>query len=147
MPGAGRKTIAAVRIATGVIFLLFGEYKIAGPEWAYGAFEGWIHGFINDNNVVGFYKPVLIHVALGHPALCVRLVGWGEFAVGLDLVTGLFVRAASVGGAMEMISLALSTCFYPGHGARVWRYFGANAYPIALLFLFVIFFATSAGEI
>lgn len=146
-PGAGEKTIAIVRIATGVIFLLFGEYKIAGPEWAYGGFEGWVHGFLNDGAVVGFYRPILVHVALARPVLCARLVGWGEFAIGLSLVSGLFARAASVGGAMEMISLALSTWFYPGHGVRAWRYFGANADHIALLFLFAIFFATRAGEV
>jgi uncharacterized membrane protein YphA (DoxX/SURF4 family) len=145
--GEGAKTIAMVRIATGVIFLFFGEYKISGPQWAYGGFEGWIHGFLNDGAPVGFYRSFLVQFVLVHPVLCARLVGWGEFAIGLSLVSGLFVRAASVGGAMEMISLALSTWFEPGHGVRVWRYFGANADHIALLFLFAIFFGTSAGEV
>jgi len=145
--GEGAKTIAVVRIATGIIFLLFGEYKIAGPEWAHGGFQGWINGFLKDGAVVGFYKPILVHVALAHPVMCAWLVGLGEFAIGLSLVAGLFVRAASVGGAIEMLSLLLSTWFYPGHGVRVWRYFGANGDHIALLFLFAIFFAARAGEV
>lgn len=141
------RTIAAVRIATGVIFLFFGEYKIVGPEWAHGGFEGWIHGFLNEGAVVGFYKPFLVHVVLAHPVLFAWMVGLGEFAIGLSLVFGLFVRAASLGGGIFMINLAFSTWFAPGHGAPLWRYFGANLDHIPLLFLFAIFFATRAGEI
>jgi len=142
----GDKTIAFVRIATGVIFLFFGEYKIAGPEWSHGGFEGWIRGFLNDGAVVSFYKPFLMHVVLAHSVLFAWLVGIGEFAIGLSLVFGLFVRGASLGGAFLMINLALSTWYSPGHGAPLWRYFGANLDHIPLLFLFAIFFAMRAGE-
>jgi hypothetical protein len=43
------RTIAAVRIVTGSIFLFFGEYKIVGSAFAYGESpdgarcRGWIH--------------------------------------------------------------------------------------------------------
>lgn len=140
------KTIALVRIATGVMFLFFGEYKIAGPEWAHGGFEGWIRGFLNAGTVVGFYKPFLLHVVLSHSVLFAWLVGIGEFAIGSSLVFGLFVRAASLGGALLMVNLGLSTWFAPGHGAPFWTYIGANLDHIPLLFLFAIFFATRAGE-
>lgn len=143
---AAARTITVMRIATGVIFLFFGEYKIAGPEWAHGGFEGWIRGFLNDGATVGFYKPFLVHVVLVHPGFFAWIVGLGEFAIGLSLVFGLWVRAASVGGGFQMINLALSTWFAPGHGAPLWRYFGANLDHIPLLFLFTIFFATRAGE-
>jgi len=33
------KTIAGVRMATSVFFLLFGEYKVAGPGFAHGDFR------------------------------------------------------------------------------------------------------------
>ncbi len=145
--GASARTIAAVRILTGVIFLFFGEYKIADPAFAHGGFEGWVHGFLNQGMAVGFFKPVLVNVALVHPVFCARLVGWGELAIGVSLVLGLFVRAAAIGGAIEMILLALATWFEPGHGAPLWRYFGANLDHIPLLFLFAIFYATRAGNI
>jgi uncharacterized membrane protein YphA (DoxX/SURF4 family) len=140
------KTIAAVRIATGVIFLFFGEYKNAGSQWAHGGFESWIHGFINAGTPVDFYKPFLVHVVLGHPMIFAWMVGVGEFAIGLSLVSGAFVRAASVGGGFYMINLALTTWFSPGHGVPVWRYLGANLNHVPLLFLFAIFFAARAGE-
>ncbi|MHB8411278.1 MAG: DoxX family protein [Candidatus Acidiferrales bacterium] len=145
-PEAARKTIAVVRILTGIIFLFFGEYKIAGPAFAHGGFEGWIHGWLSQNEPVGFYRVFLEKFVLVHPVLCARIVGWGELAIGIALVLGLFVRIASVGGAIHMISLALATWYGPGHGAAMWKYFGANLDHIPLLFLFAIFFATRAGE-
>lgn len=141
----GAKTIAAVRIATGIIFLFFAEYKIAGPAWTYGGFEGWIHQFVDEGTAVGFYKMFLVKFVLVHPVLCARIVAWGELAIGLSLVLGLLVRPASVGGMILMIALALSTWYAPGHGAPLWKYFGANLDHIPLLFLFVIFYATRAG--
>jgi thiosulfate dehydrogenase (quinone) large subunit len=144
---SGDKSIAVVRIATGIIFLFFAEYKIAGPEFAHGGFEGWIHEFVDQGMAVGFFKVVLVKFALVHPVFCAELVAWGELAIGLSLVLGLWVRAASVGGTILMISLALATWYGPGHGAAAWKYLGANLAHIPLLFLFVIFFFCRGGEV
>jgi thiosulfate dehydrogenase [quinone] large subunit len=147
MRGGGvGKTIAGVRILTGIIFLFFGEYKIAGPEFAHGGLAGWIQGWLAANEPLGFYGAFLRGFVLPHQALCARIVGWGELAIGIALVLGLFVRAASVGGAIHMVSLTLATWYAPGHGAAMWKYFGANLDHIPLLFLFAIFFATRAGD-
>jgi uncharacterized membrane protein YphA (DoxX/SURF4 family) len=146
MEETGRKTIAAARVATGVIFLFFGEYKVAGPAWSQSGFEGWIRGFLDQGMPVGFYRVFLVKFVLMHPLLCARLVGWGELAIGISLVIGLLVRAASVAGAIHMVSLALATWYAPGHNVPLWRYFGANLDHIPLLFLFAIFFAARAGE-
>ncbi len=141
------KTIAVTRIVSGIFFLLFGEYKIAGPAFAYVGFAEWIHGFVNQDMAVGFYKAFLVKFVLVHPVLCARVVGWGELAIGLSLVLGLFVRAASVAGAVHMISLTLATWYSPGHNVPVWRYFGAELDHLPLLLLFAIFFATRAGDV
>ncbi|MGH9730313.1 MAG: DoxX family protein [Candidatus Acidiferrales bacterium] len=143
---AGRKTIAVARIFTGIIFLFFGEYKIAGPEFAHASFSVWVRGWLSQNEPVGFYGAFLEKFVLVHPVLCARIVGWGELAIGIALVLGLFVRVASVGGAIHMISLALATWYAPGHGVATWRYFGASLDHVPLLFLFAIFFAMRAGE-
>lgn len=146
-PGIGAKTIAAVRIATGIIFLFFAEYKIASSAWTYGGFEGWIHQFVNADTAVGFYKAFLVNFVLIHPMLCARMIAWGELAIGLSLVFGFLVRPTSVGGAIHMIALVLSTWYSPGHGATPWKCLGANLDHIPLLFLFVIFYATRAGNV
>ncbi len=114
MPEAGRKTIAVTRVLTGIIFLFFGEYKIAGPEFAHTSFGVWVRGWLGQNEPVGFYGAFLEKFVLVHPVLCAKIVGWGELAIGIALVLGLFVRVASVGGAIHMISLALATWYAPG---------------------------------
>lgn len=146
MPREANPTIAVVRMLTGFIFIFFGEYKIAGPGFAHGGMQGWIYGWLNGNEPVGFYGNFLKRFVLVHPVLCANVVGWGEMAIGISLVLGLFVRAAAIGGSIEMVSLALATWYAPGHGVATWRYFGANLDHIPLLFLFAVFFATRAGE-
>ncbi len=144
-PPAAR-TIAVVRIITGVFFLFFGEYKIAGPQFAHGGIEYWVGGFVTRGEVVGFYKVFLAKVVLAHPVFWARVVGWGEFLIGVSLVLGLAVRVASVAGAVHMASLTLATWYAPGHGAPAWQYFGSELDHLPLLLLFAIFFAARAGE-
>jgi uncharacterized membrane protein YphA (DoxX/SURF4 family) len=145
--GVGEQAIAFARIATGIIFFLFAEYKIVGSEFTPVGFEHWVRGWVEQGQVVGFYKPVLVNIGLGHPVLCARLVAWSELGIALSLILGLLVRPAAIGGVVLMINFILSTWFAPGHGAPVWQYFGANLDHIPLLFLLVIFYATRAGEV
>jgi uncharacterized membrane protein YphA (DoxX/SURF4 family) len=143
---AAAKAIAMVRIAVGLIFFLFAEYKIVGNEFTPAGFERWVRGWVEQGQAVGFYRPVLVNVALAHPVFCARLVAWGELGIALSLIFGFLVRPASIGGVILMISFILSTWFAPGHDAPVWQYFGANLDHIPLLFLFVIFHAARAGD-
>jgi len=147
MDELARRAIAAVRIATGGIFFLFAEYKVVGTEWAHGGFEGWIRGYVDGGMPVGFFRPVLTGFALVHPELCARLVAWCEMGIALGLLLGLWVRAASIGGAALMAMMALATWYAPGHGAALWKYFGANLDHLPLLLLFVIFYAARAGDV
>jgi uncharacterized membrane protein YphA (DoxX/SURF4 family) len=140
------KTIAVVRIATSVFFLLFGEYKLAGPGFAHGGFQGYLHDFIA-SEAVSFYRPVLSGLVLPHAVVLGYVVGVLESFIGLSLLLGLWVRPASVLGALYMLNLALATWWGPGHGAPVWRYFGAELDHLPLLLLFIIFFATDAGKV
>ena len=143
---ASSKAIAGARITTAVFFLLFGEYKLAGPGFAHGGFQGYLRGYI-DGAAVSFYRPVLAHLVLPHAVLLAYMVGLLEIFIGLSLLLGLWVRLASVLGALFMLNLALSTWWEPGHGAPLWRYFGAELDMVPLLLLFIIFFATDAGTV
>jgi thiosulfate dehydrogenase (quinone) large subunit len=140
------KTIAVVRIATSVFFLLFGEYKLAGPGFAHGGFQGYLHDFIT-SEAVSFYRPVLAELVLPHAVVLGYVVGVVETFIGISLLLGLWVRPASVLGALYMLNFTLATWWGPGHGAPVWRYFGAELDHLPLLLLFIIFVAADAGKV
>jgi uncharacterized membrane protein YphA (DoxX/SURF4 family) len=139
------KTIAAVRIATGFLFLLFGEYKVAGPEFAYTSFPKSLQSYIQ-NDAVSFYRPFLAHVVQPHTVFFGYAVGVLELWIAISMIIGLWVRVTSIVAALFMLNLTLSTWWEPGHGAAFWRYFGSELDKIPLLFLFLIFFSSDAGQ-
>ena len=140
------RTIAGVRIGSSIFFLLFGEYKLAGPGFAHGGFQGYLQDFIV-NGAVAFYRPVLSSLVLPHAVFFGYMVGVVETFIGVCLLLGLWVRPASVLGALYMLNLTLATWWGPGHGAPVWRYFGAELDHLPLLLLFIVFYAVDAGKV
>jgi thiosulfate dehydrogenase [quinone] large subunit len=139
------KTIAIVRMATSIFFLLFGQYKLLGPGFTHGGFQQYLQGFI-ESGAVGLYRPILADLVLPHAVFFGYLVGIVEFLIGVSLLLGIWVRPASVVGILHMLSLTLATWWGPGHDVPVWRYFGAELDHLPLLFLFVIFFVSDAGQ-
>ncbi len=143
---APAKTLAAVRIATGVFFLFFGEYKLADSVFASTSFpQQWLKEFISQG-AVSFYAAFLQKVVLPHHVFFGYAVGAVESFIGISLVFGLWVRAASVLGVLHMINLTLATWWEPGHNVPRWRYFGNELDHLPLLFLFLIFFTAKAGR-
>jgi uncharacterized membrane protein YphA (DoxX/SURF4 family) len=140
------RTIAGVRIAVSVFFLLFGEYKLARPGFAHGGFQTYLQGYIA-NGAVGFYRPVLTGLVLPHAVFFGYVVGVAELLVGISLLLGLWVRPASVLGILFLLNLTLAAWWEPGHGAPVWRYFGARLDTLPLILLLIIFFAADAGKV
>ena len=139
------EVIAGVRIATSVFFLLFGEYKLAGPGFAHGGFQGYLHGYIN-NDAVSFYRPVLTGLILPHAVFFGYLVGAIEMLVGVCLLLGLWVRPASVLGIFFLLNLTLAAWWDAGHHVPLWRYFGARLDTLPLLLLLITFYAADAGK-
>lgn len=139
------RTIAGVRVAAAVFFLLFGEYKVRGPGFAHGGFQTYLHDYIA-NSALSFYRPLLSTVVLPHAVLFGYLVGIIELLVGVSLLIGFWVRPASVLGILFLINLTLAAWWEPGHGAPLWRYFGARLDTLPLILLLVIFFAADAGQ-
>ena len=139
------KTIAVVRVATSGFFLLFGEYKIAGPGFAHGGFQTYLQNYIA-NSAVGFYRPFLSGIVLPHAVFFGYVVGALEFFIGICLLIGLWVRFASVLGLLFLVNMTLATWWAPGHGVPVWRYFGNELEHLPLLLLMIIFFVADAGR-
>ena len=140
-----QKTIAVVRIFTSVFFLLFGQYKLFGSGFAHGGFQQYLEGFIQEG-AVSFYQPILADLILPHAVFFGYAVGAVEMFIGISLLLGFWVRIASVLGMLHMLSLTLATWWQPGHDVPFWRYFGAELDHLPMLFLFVIFFVSDAGQ-
>jgi len=134
-----------VRLITSVFFLLFGEYKLAGPGFAHGGFQTYLHDYIATTSV-GFYRPILCGLVQPHAVFFGYLVGVIELLVGISLLFGIWVRPACVAGILFLLNLTLAAWWEPGHGAPLWRYFGARLDTLPLLLLLVIFFAADAGQ-
>lgn len=146
--GGSSRTLALVRMGTGVFFLFFGEYKlIPGPNGlSNGVAQGYMHHFVQDGTAVAFYNEFLKSVVLPHDGLWTFIVGLGELLIGLSLVLGWWVRPACIAGIVHMVSLTLATWHSVGSNPAYWRYFGSQLSHIPMLFLFVLFFAGNAGQ-
>lgn len=138
-------TLAGVRVATSVFFLLFGEYKLAGAAFAHGGFQTYLQDYIA-NSAASFYRPFLLGVVQPHAVFFGYLVGVIELVVGLSLLLGLCVRPACVLGGLFLVNMILCTWWEPGHGVPVWRYFGAELDHIPLFLLLVVLYAADAGR-
>ena len=132
------RALAALRIAVGVLFLFFGEYKVFGTRFTLGGgFQWWIGQFLADG-AYPFMVPVLRGFVLRFATPIAFLVAYGELAIGISLVTGLWVRAASLCAIPYLLSLLFSSN-YPGPDAAPWQYFGAALNHLVLVFCFTAF--------
>ena len=117
--------LALLRIGVGTFFLIFGQYKVFGTAFTlHGGFQFWINKFL-EGGAYPFMAPILRGFVLPHATSIAFLVAYGELAIGLALVPGFLVRAASSCGLLFMVTLLFSSD-YPGAGAPLWQYFGAS---------------------
>jgi thiosulfate dehydrogenase [quinone] large subunit len=132
------RALATLRIAIGILFLIFAEYKVFGTQFTLGGgFQYWINSFL-EAGAYPFIVPVLRNFVLPHATPIAFLVAYGELAIGTALVIGRWVRAASVCGLIYMATLLFSSN-YPGPHAPLWQYFGAALNHLVLALCFAVF--------
>ncbi len=137
--------LAGLRIAVGCLFLIFGQYKVFGTQFTLdGGFQFWIHRFLQEG-AYPFMVPVLEGLVLPHAIPIAFLVAYGELAIGLALVSGIFIRTASAFGFIYMLLLLFSSN-YPGAHAPVWQYFGASLDHSVLALCFLSFMAGESDQ-
>jgi len=137
--------MAGLRISVGLLFLIFGEYKVFGTGFTLGGgFEMWINRFLG-GPVYPFMAPALRGFVLSHATTIAFLVAYGELAIGLALVLGVLVRAASWCGFVFMLALLFSSD-YPGTTAAPWQYFGASLDHLVLALCFAAFALGSRNQ-
>ncbi len=139
------RALAGLRIAVGVLFLIFAEYKVFGAFTRGGGFQFWINRFLADGTYP-FMAPILRNLVLPHAKFFAFLVAYGELAIGLALLLGVLVRTASVCGLAYMLVLLFSSN-YPGAHAAFWQYFGASLDHSVLLLCFATFAFGNADEV
>lgn len=119
------RALAFLRIAVGVLFLIFGQYKVLATQFTlHGGFQFWINRFLAEG-AYPFMAPVLRGFVLPHATPIAFLVAYGELAIGIALLFGICVRPASAFGLLYMLTLLFSSN-YPGPQAPLWQYFGAS---------------------
>ncbi len=137
-PDINSRALAMLRIGVGVLFLIFGEYKVFGTQFTlHGGFQYWINRFL-EGGVYPFMAPVLRGFVLSHATAIAFLVAYGELAIGIALVCGILTRQASACGFVFMLTLLFSSD-YPGTGAPFWQYFGASLSHSVFMLCFAAF--------
>jgi uncharacterized membrane protein YphA (DoxX/SURF4 family) len=140
------QALAALRIAVGILFLIFAQYKVFGTQFTLGGgFQYWINLFLKECGTYPFMVDVLKNFVLPNATPIAFLVAYGELAIGLSLLTGIWVRAASACGAVFMITLMLSAN-YPGPHVEFWRYFGASLEHSVFLLCFLAFLVSDPAQ-
>ena len=139
------KALAGLRIAIGLLFLIFGEYKVFGTGFTLGGgFQYWINRFLADG-AYPFMVPVLRNFVLPHATAIAFLVAYGELAIGVALVLGVLVRTASVCGLVYMLALLFASN-YPGPDAVLWHFFGGSLQHLVPALCFATFALGNADQ-
>jgi thiosulfate dehydrogenase (quinone) large subunit len=141
--GSSSVAMAVARIIVGIMFLFFAQYKLMGRDFAHGGYEHYVTGY-EEVTAVGFYKPFL-RATLHHPTASAYAVAVTELLIGLSMLLGFWVRPFAIVGALFMLNLLLCTWVLPPKSAA-WMYLGHEIDNIAMLLLFVLFFAHNAGQ-
>jgi uncharacterized membrane protein YphA (DoxX/SURF4 family) len=138
--------LTGLRIAVGCLFLIFGQYKVFGTQFTlHGDFQFWIGRFLKEG-AYPFMVPVLDRFVLSHATPIAFLVAYGELAIGLALVLGVWVRPASAFGFIYMLSLLFSSN-YPGAHVPLWQYFGASLDHSVLALCFLAFIVGESDDL
>src|SRR5438094_433364 len=138
-PDMNSRAVAVLRIGVGTLFLIFGEYKVFGTQFTlHGGFQYWINRFL-EGGAYPVMAPVLRGFVLAHATPIAFLVAYGELAIGIALLFGILVRAASFGGLVFMLTLLFSSD-YSGAGVPFSQYFGSGLSHADFILCFAAFF-------
>jgi len=131
------RALAFLRIAVGLLFLIFAQYKLRSTQFIRHGMASYIGHFIQ-NGCYPFLRPFLTKIILPYAVLFGSVVAITELLIALSLITGVLVRWASLGGIIMML-LYLFASNYPGANAPLWEYFGASLDHSVLALCFLTF--------
>ena len=138
-PSTDSNTVAItlLRITIGLLFIVFGQYKVFGTEFTlHGGFQATLRDFIH-SGAYPFMVPILQGILAHAATLMAFLVAYGELLIGISLLLGVLSRVASLFGLSLMLAMWLSGG-YPGPHAAFWMYWGASLNWSILALCFVV---------
>ena len=98
---------------------------VVGLFTLHGGFQEGVKGFISSGSAYPFMVPFLRMLLARGATPVAFLVAYGEFAIGLSLVSGVLSRIASAFGFVLMTLLWLSGG-YPGAHSAFWAYWASS---------------------
>ena len=129
------RALAFLRIAVGLLFLIFAQYKLRSAHFIWGGMANYIGHFIQ-GGCYPFMRSFLKNIILPHAIFFGAIVSISELLIALSLITGTLVRWASLGGLSMMLALLFSSN-YPGPHAPFWEFFGASLEHSVLALCFI----------
>jgi uncharacterized membrane protein YphA (DoxX/SURF4 family) len=136
-PNPQARALAFLRIAVGLLFLILAQYKLTSTQFIQHGMATYIGQFI-ENGCYPFMHPFLKNIILPHAVFFGAFVSVSELLIAISLITGVWVRWASLGGLVMML-LFLFSSNYPGAQVPLWRYFGASLDHSVLALCFLTF--------
>ncbi len=140
-----RKTLALVRIATGLLFLDLGWYKVTNIQYARVDFPQFLYDAIN-GGAIDFYARFLTNHAFRYSKEIALAIGFTEIFIGVGLVLGLLTRLVSLVGMFYMANLVLATWYQPFPGEPLYHFPDEQWRHAVPFFLFLLFGIGHAGE-
>jgi uncharacterized membrane protein YphA (DoxX/SURF4 family) len=131
------RALAFLRIAVGLLFLIFAQYKLRSTHFIRGGMANYIGHFIQ-NGCYPFMHPFLAKIILPYAVFFGAFVSITELLIAISLITGVLVRWASLGGLVMMLIFLFSSN-YPGSNVPFWQYFGASLDHSVLALCFLTF--------
>ncbi len=140
-----RKTLALVRIATGLLFLDLGWYKLTNIQYARVDFPQFLYDSIS-GGAIDFYARFLTTHVLHYSKEVALGIGFAEIFIGVGLVLGLLTRLVSLVGMIYMVNLILATWYQPFPGQPLYHFPDEQWRHAVPFFLFLLFGIGHAGE-
>jgi thiosulfate dehydrogenase [quinone] large subunit len=137
------RTAALVRILTGLLFTAEGLSKLSG-DFVRGGFAK--HAGRIAAGSFPFWKQFLETTVVPHADAFGWVIALGELAVGVGLLAGFLTRAASAGGALLMLTVALGEV-KPGPGAAWDDWITSGLTPKLAFLLLVLLCAVNPGKV
>src|ERR1044071_640256 len=103
-----RKTLAVVRVLTGLVFIWIGSFKISSLEFAKVVFPQFLENGIK-SNAAEWVRPLLEWIVSSGPGRIGVSIGFLELFIGIALVLGLAVRPAVLLGMIYSAFLLFAT--------------------------------------